>query len=204
MSAEKIQIRMAGPDDAEVVASILTEVSEGVIEYLLSGMLAGVSPTKILAMVLSRASGHLDLKNVLLVEVDNKLAALLFSYDAKEQTVSSVMAGFLGSQKIEEMRPLLEAKAEDALWINTFWVHEDFRGLGLAQLLMRLAEDLARDAGLGHLALHCWADNLRAKRFYAGQHFECRGKIETAPALKKRHPEAGELWVKSLAAQKAE
>lgn len=204
MSAEKIQIRMAGPDDAEVVASILTEVSEGMIEYLLSGVLAGVSPTKILAMVLSRASGHLDLKNVLLVEVDNKLAALLFSYDAKEQTVSSVMAGFLGSQKIEEMRPLLEAKTEDALWINTFWVHEDFRGLGLAQLLMRLAEDLARDAGLGHLALHCWADNLRAKRFYAGQHFECRGKIDTAPTLKKRHPQAGELWVKSLAAQKAE
>ncbi|EJX06679.1 protein containing GCN5-related N-acetyltransferase domain protein [gut metagenome] len=139
--AENINIRMAQQDDAEVVASVLTEVSEGVIEHLLGGLLPGMSPAKILEMVLSRGSGNLDLKHVLLVEVDQKLGGLLFAYDAREQTVSSVMEGFLGTRKVDELRPLLEAKVDEALWINTFWVHEDFRGLGLAQMLMSLAED---------------------------------------------------------------
>ncbi len=201
MAAENIRLRMAGPDDAEVVAAIMTEVSEGVIDHLLGGLFPGMSPAKILEMILLRGNGNLNLKNVLLVEADQKLAGLLFAYDAGEQKVSSVMEGFLGARKIAEMRPLLEARADDALWINTLWVHEDFRGRGLAQLLVNLAGDLARDMGLTHLALHCWSDNMRAQRFYESQQFERRGAIATAPALRARHPQAGELWVKSLGRQ---
>ena len=198
MQYGNLNIRIAGPDDVDVVASIMTTVSEGVIEHLLGGVFPGMSAQKVLAMILSRGSGNIDLKNVLLVEVDHQLAGLLYSYDAKEQTVSSIMEGFLGKSKLDPMRPLLEAKVDNALWINTLWVHENFRGQGLAQLVVSLAEDLARDAGFQCLALHCWADNLRAKRFYEGLQFKRQGVIDTALKLKARHLEAGELWVKQI------
>ena len=57
---------------------------------------------------------------------------------------------------------------------------------------------MARGVGCSSLALHCWADNERARRFYEHQNFALKGEIPTASALKDRHPKAGELWVKQL------
>ena len=57
---------------------------------------------------------------------------------------------------------------------------------------------LARERGLTSIALHCWADNERARRFYERCAFECRDVIPTADALLVRHSDAGELWVKAL------
>ena len=187
MGAADIRLRMATQDDAQTVASIITTVSEGVIEYLLGDLFPGMTPEKILEMILIRGSGNLNLSNVLLVDVGGELAGLLFAYDAKEQTVSGMMEGFLG-----------EAKVEKALWINTLWVNESFRGKGLSKLLMDVAGDLARERGLTSIALHCWADNERARRFYERCAFECQDVIPTADALLVRHSDAGELWVKAL------
>lgn len=128
MGAADIRLRMATQDDAQTVASIITTVSEGVIEYLLGDLFPGMTPEKILEMILIRGSGNLNLSNVLLVDVGGELAGLLFAYDAKEQTVSGMMEGFLGEARVKPMRPLLEAKVEKALWINTLWVNESFRG----------------------------------------------------------------------------
>lgn len=198
MGAADIRLRMATQDDAQTVASIITTVSEGVIEYLLGDLFPGMTPEKILEMILIRGSGNLNLSNVLLVDVGGELAGLLFAYDAKEQTVSGMMEGFLGEARVKPMRPLLEAKVEKALWINTLWVNESFRGKGLSKLLMDVAGDLARERGLTSIALHCWADNERARRFYERCAFECRDVIPTADALLVRHSDAGELWVKAL------
>lgn len=199
MVAADIDFLIATPDDASTVAGIITEVSEGVIDHLLGGVFPGMKPQSILEMILARGSGNLDLKNILLVNVGGELAGLLFAYDSKLQKVSDIMLGFLGETKVNEMRPLLEAKADNAYWINTLWVNEAFRGQGLAQLLIKLAEDMARGVGCSSLALHCWADNERARRFYEHQNFVLKGEIPTASALKARHPKAGELWVKQLA-----
>ena len=146
MGAADIRLRMATQDDAQTVASIITTVSEGVIEYLLGDLFPGMTPEKILEMILIRGSGNLNLSNVLLVDVGGELAGLLFAYDAKEQTVSGMMEGFLGEARVKPMRPLLEAKVEKALWINTLWVNESFRGKGLSKLLMDVAGCTPREA----------------------------------------------------------
>ena len=69
MGAADIRLRMATQDDAQTVASIITTVSEGVIEYLLGDLFPGMTPEKILEMILIRGSGNLNLSNVLLVDV---------------------------------------------------------------------------------------------------------------------------------------
>lgn len=198
MTTPDITFRIATPDDTANVAQIISDVSEGVIDYLLGGLFPGVKAQSVLEMILGSGNGNLDLKNILLVHVEGELAGLIFSYDAEEQKVSELMEGFLGEEKIKEMRSLLEAKVEGAYWINTIWVNDDYRGHGLAKLLIRLAEDQALDMGCNSLALHCWADNERARRFYERQNFVCEGEIPTASALMARHPKGGELWVKRL------
>ena len=47
MGAADIRLRMATQDDAQTVASIITTVSEGVIEYLLGDLFPGMTPEKI-------------------------------------------------------------------------------------------------------------------------------------------------------------
>ena len=59
MGAADIRLRMATQDDAQTVASIITTVSEGVIEYLLGDLFPGMTPEKILEMILIRGSGNL-------------------------------------------------------------------------------------------------------------------------------------------------
>lgn len=202
MISPELNMRLAAEDDVSAVAHVLNDVSEGVIEHLLTGVVPGMGPEKLLQMVLMRGQGTYDLNNIVLFEVRGTLAGLLFSYDAALQKVPAVMEGFIAKAKLDAVRPLLEASYPDALWINTFWVADEFRGQGLSRLMMTLAEDMARDSGKKALALHCWADNARAIRFYEKAGFSKAGVIPSGGPLLERHPAGGELWVKAVAETK--
>lgn len=194
-----LNLRLAQPDDVPFVAKIVREVSDGIIDYLLSAV-PGMSAESILQLAFDKGVGAYSLSNVLLFEVHSQTAGLCFAYDAQQQSVPKLMETFLSAEKVEGLRPLLEAKVENALWINTFWVSPAFRGSGLSGLLMSLAADMARDRGFSSVALHCWADNARALRFYEHAGFAIKGQIPTAPALEARHPQGGLLLVKPVAA----
>lgn len=62
MISPELNMRLAGEDDVPAVAHILNVVSEGVIEHLLTGVVPGMGPEKLLQMVLMRGQGAYDLK----------------------------------------------------------------------------------------------------------------------------------------------
>ena len=197
---QNLKVRWATADDADFVAETIRDVSEGVIDFLLDNALPLMNSASLLKLVFGKGVEPYTYNHVLIVDVAGKPAGMIFAYDAKYQIVPSVMEGFLPKEKVDAVRPLLEAKRPDAMWVNTLWVSPEYRGQGLSSLIISLACDLARDTGFTSLALHCWKDNVRAARFYAKQGFVIDGDIPTGSELLTRHPEGGACWVKPLSA----
>ncbi len=194
-----IDLRTPGADDIAELAGLIDEVSEGIIETLLKGVLPGMEPRALLSLVLGKNVEPYALENMTWLTVDGAHAGLLFAYDAALQRIPAIVEAFVPRAKLDLLRPILTASWPDALWVNTFWVSPDYRGQGAASFLMRAAEAKASELGKQSLALHCWAENARALRFYEREGFAVKGKLATSGTggpLFERHPGGGLLLVK--------
>lgn len=67
---------------------------------------------------------------------------------------------------------------EDAVELWRFYVHREWHGRGVAQLLMAEAMRAARELGGGAMWLSVWQRNPRAIAFYARQGFVVKGEAE--------------------------
>ena len=61
-----LTFRLANPEDASFLARCVREVSHGVVDALLLGLLPGIGPEHILSMVLRDTSSHFSHKNCVL------------------------------------------------------------------------------------------------------------------------------------------
>ncbi|MDO5531765.1 GNAT family N-acetyltransferase [Sutterella sp.] len=189
-----LRLRTATRDDLETVAKVIAEVSEGITDTLFQGVIAAMPPEKVLELAFSRSISTYTPENVILAEVDGRVGGLLFSYAADEQQVPGEMRVFLKEERIRAVEPVLTAKVENALWVNTLWVSESLRGAHLGALLIRFARKTALDRGLSTVGLFCWADNEAARRFYLREGFTAVQTIragEFGEALRNRHPAGG-------------
>lgn len=200
---QTLNLRYATGDDAARIAGIINEVSEGAVEALLGNMVPGLSAEKILELALGRGIEPYALRNVLLAEYGDVLAGMVFFYPDEYQQIPEIMGTMIRGDCIEALKPLLEAKTGDSLWINTLWVNPELRGGGLADLLIDAVENDARERSFRHLALHCWADNARALKFYARMGFAEAGHIRTGGELEKSHPAGGLLLLRAVAQSNA-
>ena len=200
MTDAGLSLRVAGADDAAFVARVITEVSEGIVETLLGGLFPGTTALTLMEMILGRGAGPYRLEHAVIADFRGEPVGLLFSYDSSLQGIPPLMEKLVPEKRLSQCRELLLASVGDAWWVDTFWVAPQFRGEGLAQILMGCAESLAREAGRGRLALHCFADNERALRFYEKAGYVRRGEVRYQGELLRRHPGNGIILQKELAA----
>ena len=146
MTDDALSLRLATADDVPFLARVITEVAEGIVETLMGGLFPGVRAEKLLQMILGKGAGAYRIEHAVIADYRGEAAGLLFSYDASEQKVSPLMRGLVPKKRLSQCEELLAATADDAWWVDTFWVAPQYRGEGLAQILMACAEDLARDA----------------------------------------------------------
>ena len=65
----------------------------------------------------------------------------------------------------------------DTRWLYGMFVHERFRGTGVAQTLVRTVADWARGEGVHTLGLHVTTTVLRARAFYEKVGFVASGEV---------------------------
>jgi ribosomal protein S18 acetylase RimI-like enzyme len=159
-------------DEAELLAGIINEAGEGVVSWLLDGIVPGIDGRAVFAAALMRDDGAYNLDNMLLFEEGGNVSALLFSYPAGLHRIHPAMSGFVKTAKLDAARPMLERSVPGSLYVNTFWVATDRRGTGTADELMQRAEARAQEAGLQGISLFCRHSNPRALRFYRRWGFE--------------------------------
>ncbi len=179
--------------DIPELASRIKEVSPEVVDTLLKGLLPGISAEHILTMALRDKSTHYSYRNCVIAEMDGIIAGLLFGYPAEEHTIPPLMERMVPSSRLEPLRELLTMSVPGSLYINTLWVNQEIRGMGMADALMDYARFWAESLGKKSLSLFCWRDNERARAFYLKQGFIPVRKIAAKPPITKFH-ESGDLF----------
>lgn len=76
---------------------------------------------------------------------------------------------------------------EPYAFMSDLFVHEANRRQGIGGLLVARVEELARDMGIGKLALRVAADNANARRFYARQRYDEKFVV-MSKALRRKSP----------------
>ena len=195
--SDSLTFRPATAADAAALATCIHEVSAGVVDVLLRGLLPGVSVRDVLTMVMRDASSHYSHKNCVMAECAGRMAGLLFAYAAAEQSIPPLMERMLSARRLEPVRELLTLCHPGSLYINTLWVDAGLRGLGVADALMDYARLWAEDAGHNSISLFAWRDNERAVSFYRRQGFVSVREVAAQGALRAQH-DMGDLYVLPL------
>ncbi len=195
---EEFNLRYAASDDLDFVSRVVTEVSEGIVECLFADLLPMQQASDVLRLAFGRSVVPYVPENVLLAQVSDEIAGLLFCYDACEQQVPALMENFLTAKRIDPVRDVLTATVENSLWVNTLWVNPAFRGMGLARLLLECAEDKAREMNLSCVALHAFADNTAAVQLYRKAGFEQVRTANLGGVVAERHPQGGLIFAKPI------
>ena len=175
--------RQATADDAPFLAKCVREVSHGVVDGLLEGVLPGLDAEAILSMVLRDASSQYSYKNCVLTEQGASILALLFCYPASAQTIPPMMRVMLPAARLTSYTDIVTAVVPESLYINTIWVDPSVRGQGLADVLLDYAAFFAKESGLTKLSLLAWRDNSRALAFYAKHGFTTVRSVRVPESL---------------------
>ena len=96
---DELNLRYAVADDLDFVSRVVTEVSEGIVECLFADLLPMQQASDVLRLAFGRNVAPYVTENVILAEVGEQTAGLLFSYNACEQQIPTLMENFLTTKK---------------------------------------------------------------------------------------------------------
>ena len=190
--------RLATADDADAIARIVSDTSEGVVERLLGGLIPGLSATSILSTAFIKGEGAYRASHIILSEQDGAITSLLFAYPASDHKVPPLMQSFLPGKRLTPVRPILERAVPDSLYINTLWLAEALRGKGLGDALMVEAAGRCRQIGANRISLFCWNDNEHALQFYARHGFSLVEHIPPDMLPLEPHTQGGSILCKNI------
>lgn len=196
MTLSDLDFLPATPDDAEVLARHIRETSEGIVDHLLDDLFPGFAAEEFLAMVLRESGTHFHTDNIALVKHREEIIGLLFAYPSSQHGAPDIMEQFLTPTRLDPVRAILTTSVPDTLYVNTIWTHPDWRGTGVADLLMDHARLLSEERGLRGVSLHVWRDNARALAFYARHGFREHQALPAREPLLHRHPQGSLILVR--------
>lgn len=195
--SDQLSFRPATADDAAFLSARIHEVSAGVVDVLLHKLLPGIGTRDVLGMVLRDTSSHFSHKNCVVAEYQNAPVGLLFAYPAEEQGIPPLMEKMLSRERLEPVRELFTYYVPNSLYINTLWVSEEMRGLGVADALLDYAIAWAQDMEKQQISLFAWRDNTRAISFYTRKGFAPVHEVVALGDLCRQH-EMGDFHTLNL------
>ena len=173
-------VRPYAPDDAAAVAPILYESSGGLYDrYAGSRKLA----ERVILGALEREGTTVSSDVVYVAELDGQVAGAMAAMPYPEWTPRAqgflrvtlrcippwrwprALAVYRASGRVAPEPP------SSCFYVDSLATQSDFRRRGVAGALLKEADRLASELGLGHVALDTWTDNHAARSLYARQGF---------------------------------
>ncbi|MFW1678648.1 GNAT family N-acetyltransferase [Pontibacter sp. JAM-7] len=159
-----MHIQRAAKQDATDLAQLLNLAGERMPAYLWRAMAApGQNPMEVGAMRAAREEGGFSYRNARVCVSQASVQGMIVSYPQPDAFTTEGLDNYP-----DIVRPLvrLEAEAPGSWYINAVATFEQYRGLGIAQMLMREAETKAGSVGVSEMSLIVASENRRAKDLY--------------------------------------
>lgn len=156
--------RRGRPEDAPLLVELVNYAGEGLPLHLWGSMAGeGESAWDVGVARARRDTGGFSCRNAIMIEADGVASGCLIGY-AIAENVEPIPPDFPSI-----VRPLqeLENLAPGTWYVNVLAVRQDYRGRGLGGQLLRLADEIGRDAGARGMSVIVADKNVGAVRLYA-------------------------------------
>jgi ribosomal protein S18 acetylase RimI-like enzyme len=182
--------RRATPADAGAMAEFVNMAGEGLPLYLWGRMAeAGESPWEVGRRRAQRESGGFSYLNAVMLDEGEKSVACLIGYPLPEKPelidYATMPAMFVGMQELENLAP-------GTWYVNVLAALPEHRGKGYGARLLKLADDIAADAGLQGMSIIVADANHGARRLYERSGYR---EVARRAMVKEAWENRGEAWV---------
>jgi len=174
----EISFRFGQAEDIDAVADLVIDAGGGLYEFLLDGLVPGVSARNMIRYAVSDESTLFSYTNGLLAEQGDEVLGLALCYPGDEFGLPWIVRNVIPRRRLDRVRALLEADVRGTLYLNSLAVTEAARGGGVGRLLLGCVGELTAELALDTVTLHVWADNEPAIGLYRSSGFEI---VETIP-----------------------
>lgn len=171
---DDIHIRPARPDDAPEIAPLIDMAGGGVYEFLMGGLMPGMSAVEMLVPGIAGAAGSFSYRQMSVAEAGGTLVGVAHAYPA--MWMRDVDRSFLSDDRLAHMAPFDAAQDWGSYFLSALAVHPAHRRAGLAGRLLARVYERAVSGGYDRITLHVWADNEAARGLYAKHGFEEAGR----------------------------
>ncbi len=169
--------RPARKKDCPKLGELTSLAAEGMLEFLLDGLVPGMTAVEVAAYDLKDNKGQQSYRNIIVAEVNKKVKGMAFSYHSQHHRISEDMRKFIPADRLEPLETFYSTRVEDSLYLDTLAVDPDLHGQGVGRALLEMTKQKALDMGLGSLSLIVYAHNQTALRLYGKQGFQEVGEI---------------------------
>lgn len=170
-------------EDCDKIAQGIELASGGIIEFLFHGLLKDYTPDQVMSNVLRDEKGYETYKNAIVAEYENEVIGIVYSYPAKYHGISEETRKFFPKERLEFLAEFFNSRVEDSLFLDSIYVDEKFRGLGVGSKLIQLTKEKAKKQGFSQLSLMVMNSNRVARRSYERNSFSIVKHVDV-----KEHP----------------
>ena len=163
-AAGPVTIRPAVREDSAAIAELFLISSDGLAEYIWSGIDApGRSLLEVGTQRYAREGVAFSYRNCRMATIGDAIAGMVHSFEMPESD---------GVETDPVLRPYAELEDPGSLYISGIAVHSDYCNAGIGTLLLGAAHDEARRLGLPRVSLICFEQNAGAMRLYRRHGYE--------------------------------
>lgn len=174
LTEDRLRIRPADADDAPELARLIDIAGGGVYEFLLDGLMPGMTAAEMLVPGLAGRSGSLSHRQSGVAELDGQVVGVAHGYPT--DWIRTEDYSGLPPDRVAHMAEFSETLDWGSYFLSALAVDPDLRRQGIAGRLLGWFYERARTGGFDRVTLHVWVDNEPARHLYAGEGFEEIGR----------------------------
>lgn len=163
-------IRPAMADDAPEMARLIDMAGGGVYEFLLGGLVPGLTAAEMLVPGLAGTSGSFSHRHSSVAETGGRVVGLAHAYPVDWMRAQDTTG--LPPDRLAHMADFSRTQDWGSYFLSALAVDPDWRRQGIARRLLAWVYQRARTGGFDRVTLHVWADNAEAQSLYAAEGFD--------------------------------
>ena len=164
--------RPARKEDCLKLGELDSLAGEGVLEFLLEGLVPGMTAAEVAAHDMAENQGPRSFRNVLVAETNGKVKGMAFSFHSQNHCITDDMRKFIPAERLTPLEAFFSTRVEDSLYLDALAVDPDLQGHGIGKRLVELTKQKALDMGFGSLSLIVFEHNQNALGLYRKQGFQ--------------------------------